>query len=270
MADSTTVTAHPQPSEKGFVRAIGLFDGTMIVVGSMIGSGIFIVAADITRQTGSAGGLLLTWVLTGLSDDYRCPVVWRTGGDVSARWRAIHLSAGSVFAAVGFPLRLDVVSGDPERHDRRGGCRICALSWCVVSGRLAEDLDRGAYCAGFEIRDQSFGTAVSGYYFGSVSDVSEYSRRSAGKINPEYFYHRQNTGAGQSDFPGDFCWSQSCRDCRQFFSSLGDSQSGGDRAGYRFFPRISSDDHGRQWGIRLAGGFRRCASRVAVFFGRLE
>src|ERR1700682_3632067 len=53
-------------SEGGFVRAIGLFDGTMIVVGSMIGSGIFIVAADITRQTGSSGGLLLTWIITGL------------------------------------------------------------------------------------------------------------------------------------------------------------------------------------------------------------
>ena len=51
--------------EHGFVKAIGLFDGTMIVVGSMIGSGIFIVAADISRQTGSAGGLLLTWILTG-------------------------------------------------------------------------------------------------------------------------------------------------------------------------------------------------------------
>jgi len=64
-------TAHPLPqatvkSEPGFVRAIGLFDGTMIVVGSMIGSGIFIVAADIARQTGSSGGLLLTWILTGL------------------------------------------------------------------------------------------------------------------------------------------------------------------------------------------------------------
>jgi APA family basic amino acid/polyamine antiporter len=64
-------TAHPLPqatvkSEPGFVRAIGLFDGTMIVVGSMIGSGIFIVAADITRQTGSSGGLLLAWILTGL------------------------------------------------------------------------------------------------------------------------------------------------------------------------------------------------------------
>jgi basic amino acid/polyamine antiporter, APA family len=64
-------TAHPFPhaavkGAPGFVRAIGLFDGTMIVVGSMIGSGIFIVAADITRQTGSSGGLLLTWILTGL------------------------------------------------------------------------------------------------------------------------------------------------------------------------------------------------------------
>jgi APA family basic amino acid/polyamine antiporter len=53
-------------SEGGFVRAIGLFDGTMIVVGSMIGSGIFIVAADISRQTGSASGLLFAWIITGL------------------------------------------------------------------------------------------------------------------------------------------------------------------------------------------------------------
>jgi len=67
MADPTHAT--PQASAKNepsFVRAIGLFDGTMIVVGSMIGSGIFIVAADISRQTGSPGGLLLTWILTGL------------------------------------------------------------------------------------------------------------------------------------------------------------------------------------------------------------
>src|SRR5256885_1573074 len=66
MADTTHPLADRAKSEPGFVRAIGLFDGTMIVVGSMIGSGIFIVAADISRQTGSAGGLLLTWILTGL------------------------------------------------------------------------------------------------------------------------------------------------------------------------------------------------------------
>ncbi len=67
MAETTLpVTAQTKKEETGFVRAIGLFDGTMIVVGSMIGSGIFIVAADISRLTGSAGGLLLTWILTGL------------------------------------------------------------------------------------------------------------------------------------------------------------------------------------------------------------
>ena len=67
MAESTqAISSVSATSERGFVRAIGLFDGTMIVVGSMIGSGIFIVAADISRQTGSAGGLLLTWILTGL------------------------------------------------------------------------------------------------------------------------------------------------------------------------------------------------------------
>src|SRR5438477_3817207 len=67
MAESAfPAVTHPKKEEPGFVRAIGLFDGTMIVVGSMIGSGIFIVAADITRVTGSPGGLLLTWILTGL------------------------------------------------------------------------------------------------------------------------------------------------------------------------------------------------------------
>ncbi len=50
----------------GFVRGLGLLDSTMIVAGSMIGSGIFIVSADIARQTGSAGWLLMVWIVTGL------------------------------------------------------------------------------------------------------------------------------------------------------------------------------------------------------------
>src|SRR5512140_401621 len=48
------------------VRGLGLLDSTMIVAGSMIGSGIFIVSADIARQVGSTGWLLATWVITGL------------------------------------------------------------------------------------------------------------------------------------------------------------------------------------------------------------
>lgn len=50
----------------GFVRELGVLDSTMIVAGIMIGSGIFIVPADIARLVGSGGWLLMTWVITGL------------------------------------------------------------------------------------------------------------------------------------------------------------------------------------------------------------
>jgi basic amino acid/polyamine antiporter, APA family len=49
-----------------FKRALGPFDATLLVVGSMIGSGIFIVSADIARTVGSPGYLLVVWLLTGL------------------------------------------------------------------------------------------------------------------------------------------------------------------------------------------------------------
>jgi len=48
-----------------FKPRLSAFDATMIVAGSMIGSGIFIVSADITRNVGSAGWLLVVWLLTG-------------------------------------------------------------------------------------------------------------------------------------------------------------------------------------------------------------
>jgi len=55
----------PAATEPGFVRGLGFLDSTMIVAGSMIGSGIFIVSADIARQVGSAGWLLVVWVISG-------------------------------------------------------------------------------------------------------------------------------------------------------------------------------------------------------------
>ena len=48
-----------------FKASLSAFDATMIVAGSMIGSGIFIVSADITRNVGSAGWLVAVWLLTG-------------------------------------------------------------------------------------------------------------------------------------------------------------------------------------------------------------
>src|SRR5271170_1586936 len=53
-------------NETGFVRELGLFDSVMIVIGVMIGSGIFIVPADMARNIGSSGWLLVAWLFAGL------------------------------------------------------------------------------------------------------------------------------------------------------------------------------------------------------------
>jgi len=51
--------------DSSFKPTLGLFDATMIVAGSMIGSGIFIVSADMLKDMGSAGWLLAAWIITG-------------------------------------------------------------------------------------------------------------------------------------------------------------------------------------------------------------
>lgn len=63
MANETVVA---EDKSTGFIRGLGLLDSTMIVAGSMIGSGIFIVSPDMARQIGSPGWLLVAWILTGL------------------------------------------------------------------------------------------------------------------------------------------------------------------------------------------------------------
>jgi APA family basic amino acid/polyamine antiporter len=55
-----------QRERTSLVRALGPIDATMIVMGSMIGSGIFIVSAESSRLTGAPGWLLLAWALAGL------------------------------------------------------------------------------------------------------------------------------------------------------------------------------------------------------------
>lgn len=54
-----------EENAKQFKRELNLLDATLLVVGSMVGSGIFIVSADIARHTGSAGWLILVWIIGG-------------------------------------------------------------------------------------------------------------------------------------------------------------------------------------------------------------
>src|SRR5919202_294101 len=63
MADSAL---NGQDTNTGFIRGLGLLDSTMIVAGSMIGSGIFIVSGGISKQVGAPGWLLVVWIVTGL------------------------------------------------------------------------------------------------------------------------------------------------------------------------------------------------------------
>lgn len=53
-------------SEHQFKRSLGFWDATLLVAGSMIGSGIFIVSADMSRMVGSTGWLLFLWILSGV------------------------------------------------------------------------------------------------------------------------------------------------------------------------------------------------------------
>ena len=52
-------------TESKFKPVLGLWDATMVVAGSMIGSGIFIVSADVVRNVGSPGWLIGVWLITG-------------------------------------------------------------------------------------------------------------------------------------------------------------------------------------------------------------
>src|SRR5215467_9361961 len=63
MAEAAAIA---EKKSTGFIRGLGLVDSTMIVAGSMIGSGIFIVSGGISKQVGSPGWLLVVWIVTGL------------------------------------------------------------------------------------------------------------------------------------------------------------------------------------------------------------
>ncbi|MCX6865582.1 MAG: amino acid permease, partial [Verrucomicrobia bacterium] len=55
-----------QPENHLLQKRVNLFDGISIVAGTMIGSGIFIVSADIARTIGSPGWLMMVWLITGI------------------------------------------------------------------------------------------------------------------------------------------------------------------------------------------------------------
>ena len=59
-------STNDKTSPAGLLKRLGLFDSTALVMGSMIGSGVFIVAADVSRQVRSPGLFFLAWIISGV------------------------------------------------------------------------------------------------------------------------------------------------------------------------------------------------------------
>jgi hypothetical protein len=120
-----------QPDKTSLVRALGPIDATMIVIGSMIGSGIFIVLAESSRSSAAPG-----WLVTGmgarrLADHDWGAVLPGVGNDDAARGRRLCFSTRGIRVSDRIFVWLDIVSRGANRDD-------CSGSDCVreVSRRL--------------------------------------------------------------------------------------------------------------------------------------
>src|ERR1700719_436049 len=191
MADTThPVQQRTAMAEPGFVRAIGLFDGTMIVVGSMIGSAIFIVAADIARQTGSSGGLLLTWIITGLltvsaalSYGELAALFPHAGGQYIYLREAYSPLWGFLY---GWTLFLVIQTGT---------IAAVAVGFARYLGVLFPAISPNAWI----IHPISLGSAIRGHSDDYADYFSEHSRRAAWQADPKHFYLREDAFLAWTD-----------------------------------------------------------------------
>ncbi len=184
--------AEQTETKEGFIRGLGLLDSTMIVAGSMIGSGIFIVSADIARQTGSAGGLLLTWIITGiltifaaLSYGELAAMMPKAGGQY------VYL-ARKLFAVVGISLRLDFVFSHSNGNDCGGRGGFCEIFGNFSSFDFADFVDYSADQFNFQLRRFIIRSASRRRRADSFSDDFEYAGFEARQNYSESFHVGEN------------------------------------------------------------------------------
>ncbi len=116
-----------KPAATEFVRGLNLFDATMVVIGTMIGSGIFLVSADMARLINSPGWLLAAWGLTAfltiaaaLSYGELACMLPEAGG--------VYVFLREAYSPLrGFLYEVDAVRGDSNGNDRCGGGGVCEI-----------------------------------------------------------------------------------------------------------------------------------------------
>ena len=208
-------------TESGFVRSMGLFDSTTMVVGSMIGSGIFIVSADIARQTGSAGGLLLAWIITGvltiaaaLSYGELAAMMPKAGGQYVYLRESYSPLWGFLY---GWTLFLVIQTGT---------IAAVAVAFARYLGVLAPSISPVAWIVPPIDLSAKYALSLSWQQFVAILlivflDRGQYPRAASGQTHPEYFHLGQDAGARGADRPGRVHRAQRRCRRRQFLRSLG-------------------------------------------------
>ena len=210
-------------TSEGFVRQLGLLDSTMLVAGSMIGSGVFIVSADIGRLVGSAGWLLVVWAITGiltvvaaLSYGELAAMLPRAGGHTCTCARPTGL--------LGVPLWLDVISCHPDWHDRRRSGGVCAFPWGGHSIHLTHTMGDPADHLVPELRDKSFHAAGCRHLGHRPVDDFEYVRPAPREDHSKCVHVRKDSVTTGADRPWFVCRPQCCCAERKLRSSVGARQ----------------------------------------------
>ena len=190
------------------VRGLGLLDATMIVIGSMIGSGIFIVSAESSRLIGAPGWLLLTWVVAGL--------LTITGALCCAELATMMPRAGGVYVflreaygpALGFlfgwTLFLVVQTGT---------IAAVAIAFARFLGVFAPGVAGDHYLIAPIVLlpgvcHQSFDRTTGRDPFDCASHIFEHSRTSRRQDCPKQFYLHKNRRAHRRDHYWTHFWME--------------------------------------------------------------
>ena len=207
------------PAEShSFKPTLGLMDATMIVAGSMIGSGIFIVSADIVRNVGSAGWLILVWLITGfmtltaaVSYGELSGMFPKAGGQYVYLKEAYNplvsfLYGWSFFAVI----QTGTIAAVGVAFSKYAAYLIPALS---EDNHYSPFTNRRKYLW----KSNLFYDQCSTDCFhrpDRLSNVYEYTRSKRRKMDSEYFYFHQTAGLIRTDHRRIYCISSGSMACQ--------------------------------------------------------
>ncbi len=189
----------PTTLDTEFTRGLGLYDSTMVVVGSMIGSGIFIVSADMARNVGSAGWLLVAWLLTGaltivgaLSYGELAAMMPRAGGQYVYLREAFSPLWGFLY---GWTLFLVIQTGTIAAV-AVGFARYFGVAGAVdCRGSLPDRADPPVH----RLRALAVDDAAGRHPADRAADLDEHARARIRPHHPERLHDGEDRRAGRTD-----------------------------------------------------------------------